>query len=86
MRTESPVARCHPWRLRPACAPRSILMCAVVVSALMAIGVEAQESPRGAVEQFVGTLVRETTAAGPLASPAEPDPETRADKECHDDR
>ena len=44
------------------------MMIAVV---LMTVGATAQESQRGAVEHFIGTLVRQTATACPLASPGD---------------
>lgn len=61
------------WRcigqLRRAGARHSLW--AVVALSVMAGGANAQESQRGAVEHFVGTLVRQTATACPLTSPAE---------------
>src|SRR5262245_60462473 len=37
----------------------------------MAVGADAQDSRRGAVEHFIGTLIRQTATACPLASPAD---------------
>ena len=42
-----------------------VLVCA------MAIGADAQDSQRGAVEHFIGTMVRQTATACPLTSPAD---------------
>src|SRR5438093_5612769 len=42
-----------------------VLVCA------MAIGAAAQDSQRGAVEHFIGTIVRQTATACPLTSPAD---------------
>jgi len=38
---------------------------------VMVGGVEAQESQRGAVEHFIGTLIRQTATVCPLTSPAD---------------
>ena len=38
---------------------------------MMGVGVDAQESQRGAVEHFIGTLIRQTATACPLSSPAD---------------
>ena len=38
---------------------------------MLAVGAAAQESQRGAVEHFVGTLVRQTATVCPLVSPAD---------------
>jgi len=37
----------------------------------MVVGAAAQDSQRGAVEHFIGTIVRQTATACPLASPAD---------------
>jgi hypothetical protein len=42
-----------------------VLVCA------MAIGANAQDSQRGAVEHFIGTMIRQTATACPLAGPAD---------------
>src|SRR3989475_9797931 len=42
-----------------------VLVCA------MAIGADAQDSQRGAVEPFIGTMARQTATACPLTSPAD---------------
>ncbi len=47
-----------------------LLGTAVALSAL-AVGADAQESQRGAVEHFFGTLIRQTATACPLTSPAD---------------
>ncbi len=59
------------WGLGRACARRGLLLCAGALISLMAISVDAQESQRGAVEHFIGTLIRQTATACPLASPAD---------------
>src|SRR6266581_564089 len=42
-----------------------VLVCA------MAIGADAQDSQRGAVEHFIGTMIRQKATACPLTSPAD---------------
>ena len=57
------------WGLGRACARRGLLLCGVLIS-LTTVSVDAQESQRGAVEHFIGTLIRQTATACPRASPA----------------
>jgi hypothetical protein len=63
------------WRrtrwLGRACARHGLLLGAGAVISVMAVGVDAQESQRGAVEHFIGTLIRQTATACPLTSPAD---------------
>jgi len=59
------------WRLGRARARHGLLLCAGAVISVMAGGVDAQESQRGAVEHFIGTLIRQTATACPLTSPAD---------------
>ena len=61
----------RPRRLGRACARHGLLLCAGAVISVMAGGVDAQESQRGAVEHFIGTLIRQTATACPLTSPAD---------------
>ena len=58
------------WRLGRACARRGLLLSGALM-ALTTVSVDAQESQRGAVEHFIGTLIRQTATACPLASPAD---------------
>ena len=58
-------------RLGRACARHGLLLCAGAVISVMAGGVDAQESQRGAVEHFIGKLIRQTATACPLTSPAD---------------
>jgi hypothetical protein len=59
------------WRLGRARARQGLLLCAAAVISVMAVGADAQESQRGAVEHFIGTLIRQTATACPLTSPAD---------------
>jgi len=52
-------------------ALRRLPLVAGVALATLAGSVGAQEAQRGAVEHFLGTLVRQTASACPLASPAD---------------
>lgn len=56
---------------RRAAARHRLLLYAAIGLAAMAGGADAQESERGAVEHFVGTLVRQTATACPITSPGE---------------
>lgn len=46
-----------------------MLWLGVAIACAMAVGAAAQDSQRGAVEQFIGTVVRQTATACPLVSP-----------------
>lgn len=59
------------WRLGRARARQGLLLGAATVISVVAIGADAQESQRGAVEHFIGTLIRQTATACPLTSPAD---------------
>ena len=50
---------------------RHRLIVAGAALAMVTVGADAQESERGAVEHFFGTLVRQTATACPLVSPAD---------------
>ena len=58
-------------RLGRASARRRLLACAGALISGLAVGVDAQEAQRGAVEHFIGTLIRQTATACPLTSPAD---------------
>src|SRR4029450_3792731 len=48
-----------------------LLLAAGASALVMVAGAVAQESPRGAVEHFIGTVVRQTATVCPLASPSD---------------
>ena len=50
---------------------RRLLFAAGASAFVMVAGATAQESPRGAVEHFIGTVVRQTATVCPLASPSD---------------
>ena len=50
---------------------RRLLFAAGASAFVMVAGATAQESQRGAVEHFIGTMVRQTATVCPLASPAD---------------
>src|SRR5262245_25863362 len=52
-------------------ARQGTLLVAATALALLTAGVDAQESHRGAVEHFFGTLIRQTATACPLTSPSD---------------
>jgi len=56
---------------RGAWGRRRLLLAAGACSLVIAAGAVAQESQRGAVEHFIGTVVRQTAAVCPLASPSD---------------
>jgi hypothetical protein len=59
------------WRLGRTWARHALLLGVGAAVGVMAVGAGAQESQRGAVEHFFGTLIRQTATACPLTSPAD---------------
>src|SRR5712691_6916800 len=59
------------WRLGRTCARHALLLGVGAAVCVMAVGAGAQESQRGAVEHFFGTLIRQTATACPLTSPGD---------------
>src|SRR6266571_1122935 len=70
MNTMVPIARRCTGRLGRARARHGLLLLAGVALSGLAVSADAQESQRGAVEHFFGTLIRQTATACPLTSPA----------------
>lgn len=58
-------------RSRPSRVPMLVLCVAVAAMVVPASAPTAQESQRGAVEHFVGTLIRQTATFCPLANPGD---------------
>lgn len=56
---------------RPSRGPRAIWFGVSAAVCAVAVGADAQDSRRGAVEHFIGTVIRQTATACPLASPAD---------------
>jgi len=52
-------------------ARRTLLLGTGASALLMAVGAAAQDSQRGAVEHFIGTVIRQTATVCPLASPSD---------------
>jgi hypothetical protein len=58
-------------RLGRTCARHGLLLLAGAALSVLVVSADAQESQRGAVEHFFGTLIRQTATACPLTSPAD---------------
>ncbi len=71
MNTMVPIARRCTGRLGRARARHGLLLLVGVALSGLAVSADAQESQRGAVEHFFGTLIRQTATACPLTSPAD---------------
>ena len=65
------MARRQIWRLGRTCTRHALLLGVGAAVCVMAVAAGAQESQRGAVEHFFGTLIRQTATACPLTSPAD---------------
>ena len=65
------IAGRRPWLRGPTCARRVLGFGIGALLCLLSAAALAQESQRGAVEHFIGTLVRQTATVCPLAHPAD---------------
>ena len=65
------IARQCIGRLGWTCARYGLMLGAGIALSAPAVGADAQEAQRGAVEHFFGTLIRQTATACPLTSPAD---------------
>jgi hypothetical protein len=66
-----PIAQRSTKRLGRPCSGHGLLLLAGIALSVLAMSADAQESQRGAVEHFFGTLIRQTATACPLTSPAD---------------